>query len=186
MKLKEYVFNESQKYDLDISAESLAALVLYTFSKEPNFKENYSHLELISNANEIRLYSTPINNISGAVNSKMSDKILSSNPEDYYNDSYYDAAPNKRQEKIILSDEKMKRISEFFEKLETSKSMKEFVGFVSNNRDVLIDIEQNVLKIDSYNDNKSNLKDFVSIVSNLFVHKDSRGFSTKIKKKIIV
>lgn len=176
MKLKQYVFNESKKYDLDISPESLAALVLYTFSKESNFKDNYAHLELISNGDEIRLYSTPLNNISGATNSRMSDIIIQSNPEDYYNDSYYDAAIEKKTEIVILSDDKMKRINEFFEKLEASTSMKEFVGFLNKNREILIDIHQNVLRIDPYNDSKSGLINMVSIASNLFEHKDSKGF----------
>ena len=176
MKLKQYVFNESKKYDLDISPESLAALVLYTFSKESNFKDNYAHLELISNGDEIRLYSTPLNNISGATNSRMSDIIIQSNPEDYYNDSYYDAAIEKKTEIVILSDDKMKRINEFFEKLEASTSMKEFVDFLNKNRESLIDIQQNILKINPYNDNKSGLINLISISSNLFEHKHSKGF----------
>jgi hypothetical protein len=175
MRLKEFIYSECKKINSELSPDSLAAMVMLKFSKNPHFKDNYEHFELISKGDEIRLISTPLNNATGITNNRTGNIIISSDVYDYHLDSYFDRNVDEK-EIIILRDEKYKNINDFFNILEKSNSLKDLMTNLKNgNINILLDIKQNICQ-NSFDLNIKSINNITELLYYLTEMKTSRGY----------
>jgi hypothetical protein len=201
MKLKENIYNICKNVKSDISPDSLAALVLYSLSKEDYFKDNYNHFELIDRHGEIRLFSTPINKASGCTNGRLGYQVINSDPNDYHLDSFWNAGKSNDEienphvnddeyyfsedsdsiydDCLVLRERKYNNIKEFFKIIEKSNSFDEVLELIgSENKYLLLDVKQNIMDTFRYQNDVKNLEPLLNIIENLMIASVTDGLYT--------
>lgn len=197
MKLKENIYKICKNVKTDISPDSLAALVLYTLSKEEYFKENYNHFELIERHGEIRLFSTPINNARGCTNGRLAYQVINSDPKDYHLDSFWDAGKSKDEienphnhddyyfsentdsidsDCLLLRERKFNNIKSFFKILDKANSFDDILNSIrSENKYLLLDVKQTIMDTFRHQKDIEKLEPIFGIIESLTLMSASDG-----------